>query len=57
MDQLEGGRMPDRYFTDREAELARLGLDAEDDDDWAKPDYELKQQVWDGTSYADYEGE
>lgn len=49
--------MPDRYFTDREAELARLGLDAEDDDDWAKPDYELKQQVWDGTSYADYEGE
>lgn len=48
---------PDRYFSQREDELRKAGVDPDDDDEWAKPDYELKQQVWDGTAYADEEDE
>lgn len=34
------------YFANRGRRMTAQGLDPDDDDDWAKPDYELKQQRW-----------
>lgn len=30
----------DNYFREREAELRALGFDPDEDDDWARPDYD-----------------
>jgi hypothetical protein len=38
----------DDYFRQREAELKAQGRDADDDDEWAKPDYEDRVRGLDG---------